>query len=383
MPVIAVFETRWWRSIIAAAILLTVVFFALAGNLAWATSPRIGPLVEGPDSLMVGHEGDLPIGRFTDRAVLTGLKGNGRDQLIVEQRAGEARVNDPLGGLASFPKVRLLICEATSGGWKVLQTGPELVETQGEWTSGDLDHDGRSDLVVFKDGKVHIYSWKSSAMKHRVISLPSPLVSGAVGDLNRDGKAELAAFIPVPVSRGTIPRYALAVFKWTGASLQEIWRGKPAFHGWDGGADIILGIADVKNIGKPKLVIMRGQSDVRPSTYVLFGWNGNALVQDGVMKQASWGTPGRGAALVGRLQFFVMGKKVHFMGNLLLAELAVTAVRKTGLAMLSDGAIRIVDIISTSGDFEGGWTWGRPMGGEPGLLLVNGAGHTYFYTLRR
>lgn len=370
----------------AALFLVLVLAIALGGWLcrdgAWGLSPQKGPVVTGPDTLIIAHEGDLKLSPLTSRIVLAPLMGNGHDQLIVARQAGTATVSEPGGGKGSYPRVSLEGFEVQKSGWKHFWSGPKLVETRQDWTVGDLDGDGRAEVVVFQAKGLDIYAWTGKTMKRLTLPLKPAPATGAVGSFAPGVQPGLAGLVPKPAPAGSIPPRALHTWTWKGGGiLAPKASGPPNYHGWDGGADQVLGVGDITNTGKPRILLMRGQSDVSPSVYELLSLDGK--LQGTIHLKKAPGQAKNPPAFVGALQPFTWERKVYLVGNLLNPAPPAGVVQQLGLGMLAGSNFSLRDVINLDKNFSGAWTWGLPLGTQPGLLLVRPNGATYFYQVER
>ncbi len=159
------------------------------------------------------------------------------------------------------------------------------------WTIGDLNNDGRDEIIISKGNILRLYELKDNKLIESKYELPLPADQIVAGDVNNDGTDELVLFCHkgFPGFDWRVARHYIQIVRPKGKGLSVIWsdEGKLGYKLYEAMLpDRFHCIADIKNRGNNQLVISRMQSDVRSMTYDLFEWNGSSLTRTGSFKIA-------------------------------------------------------------------------------------------------
>ncbi|MFA5031378.1 MAG: VCBS repeat-containing protein [bacterium] len=143
-----------------------------------------------------------------------------------------------------------------------------------KWTTGDLNNDGKDEIILFKEQSMIRYEWNGKEFEKTVNELPYLVGDALIGDVNNDNFKELVVF--GEKNRGH--KYYLCIIKAEKDSLHFLWtdNGELGYVNYNT-SDKLVCIANVENIHRKQLVIAKEQSDVSPTTYNLLMWNKNKL----------------------------------------------------------------------------------------------------------
>jgi hypothetical protein len=165
---------------------------------------------------------------------------------------------------------------------------PREWEVATRWLDRDMDGDGRPEFLVAYGNRLWEFKWLDSAFA--LVATPSlPTMSAWIedlvfGDVNRDGVEELiiVAGAQKPESCCDVAG-TLFVSEWSADSLRVLWTDDGRF-GMSCASnvtppDCLLGVYDIRNLGRPELLYQFTESSVWPCTYACYEWRDNALVE--------------------------------------------------------------------------------------------------------
>lgn len=194
------------------------------------------------------------------------VDGDGTDEIIAGGRVGPFRaVTDP----ASVKRARVDVYRQQGDLLQLLASGPELHVVE-DVAAGDLDGDGRAEILAVGNGRLVLLDWHSKSLRIRRVE---PLDSGwtdrvAAGDLDGDGRAEVAVTfygVEADAERG---RTEIVFYAWTGSGLAPLQALDVSMHvgdlaliapGKGGGPQLILEVGTGDEGGEIRLYRTSGQ----------------------------------------------------------------------------------------------------------------------------
>jgi len=180
------------------------------------------------------------------------------------------------------------IFQFTDNEWKSFYKIP-LADTDlniTTWTTGDLDKDGKDEIIIFVNETIKRYEWDGEQFKMTIYEFPYLVDDVLVGDIDNDNLNELVLFYyeDPKCDRNEPPecRYHLGVAKYDydNEKISLFWTDNGKFgylHSHVIPPDNLICIADVGNVGHNQLLVAEAQSDVSPTRYNLLSWEEKEL----------------------------------------------------------------------------------------------------------
>ncbi len=150
------------------------------------------------------------------------------------------------------------------------------------WTVGDLDDDGRDEIIVCTARTIRHYRWTHNQFSETSYELAYFVDDILVGDVDNDSLNELVLFCYENPLRREDPgcRYHLCIAHLHESGLNISWTDKGELGYVKSNvipSDNLVCIGDIENAGHSKLVVAEGQSDLSPTRYNLLIWNEGGL----------------------------------------------------------------------------------------------------------
>lgn len=197
---------------------------------------------------------------YTRELKLADLLGEGQDFIVIKDK-----------------NVLKILQFVVKSNWKsfyeIVTDDSSLTE---KWVTGDLDNNGRDEIILFKERTMIKYEWDGKEFKKVVNKLPYFVGDALIGDINNDKENELAVFCyerPLKEEDGGRRCY-LCIIKTEKDSLHFLWTDKGEIIYMP---NKLVCIADVDGTNSRQLVIAEPQSDVSPTRYNLLRWSENKL----------------------------------------------------------------------------------------------------------
>jgi hypothetical protein len=177
---------------------------------------------------------------------------------------------------------------------------------------GDVDDDGIEEFVVAINRTISKYKLVNGSLAMTSVASirlhPDSgrmwITDGCIGDITNDGRNEIliAAAKSKPPSAGGDSWSAVLLFvcRWSGDSLVQMWNDQGTLNlelpPMDLPTEEMCTIADVRNIGTNKLILLEGTGDdVHPAVYRELVWKDGGLreagffqLRDGVLQPEQW-----------------------------------------------------------------------------------------------
>ena len=238
------------------------------------------PAKAGTGPILV-HKGYLP-GYYPCEATTANLNGEARNFVLILHEGCMDIYRIDADSLAFFKDLHLNLIPG--------RHGAEILDQA--WTVGDLNNNGRDEFIVSKGTSLALYELKGDKFGVSNYELPLPADQIAAGDINNDGKDELVLFCHEGTSSGDwrVTSHHIYIMHLTDKGLSLLWKdeGRAGYRLYRAmPPDKFSCIADILNKGTSQLVISRAQSDVSPTTYELFEWNGSGLTKTFTFKIAN------------------------------------------------------------------------------------------------
>ena len=258
------------------------------------------------------------------------LDGDGISELVVGGRVGPFRpVTDPVGAKEARIEVY-----AQEGGWMDPAAASGNLHLVDDVAAGDLDGDGRSEIVAVGDYRIFVLGYEAGALEVRqeeVLAL-GRFVRVDCADLDGDGRSEVAAAELLPGGGEEVPVTEVRLYRFDGG-----WREEGALRLDGHVGDLCL--ADLDGDGRVELVLEQGAEEIggRISVYDLEG----GAIRERFHQQA---TPGQVRAL--NLAVEIQGET---------ALLGVGDVRgRIGLWRFRGERFSLIDELQAEGGFPSG-----------------------------
>ena len=240
----------------------------------------LAPAKAGTGPTLV-HKGYLP-GYYPCRATTANLNGEARSFVLILHEGCMDIYRLDADSLAFFKDLHLNLIPG--------RHGAEILDQS--WTVGDLNNNGRDEVIVSKGTSLALYELKGDKFGVSNYKLPLPADQIVAGDINNDGRDELVLFCHQDTSSGDwrVTSHQIYIMHLTDKGLSVLWKdeGRAGYRLYRAmPPDKFCCIADILNKGTSQLVISRAQSDVSPTTYELFEWNGSALTKTFTFKIAN------------------------------------------------------------------------------------------------
>ena len=290
------------------------------------------------------------------------------DDLLVVQDLGEVRIPSVATRRHQTARLhRLSLLRLFGDRFKaVWHSEPQLGSTATAWTSGDIDGDGRSELLLFSGDSCAVVSFDAESTWTAGFSLDDAwVVDAVVCDVNADGQPELITLDVTP-SDLTHRSRLIRVYQASATGFAPL-TGYVAAIDWGEGVEIrITGRARFQDYDGELPVFACTYPDPRPGYYAVlhqaapdsFSLTSNPFPwQDWFSKEL--------VLPCGELTFFNVGDTAAAYGYF------VPGSRPTGpslsFAALEDGEWRLLDIVETARHI-GGPLCRFTVNGEPGWL---------------
>lgn len=173
---------------------------------------------------------------------------------------------------------------------KLIWTGPKLNKLENAMTYGNLFGDNSKAFYVVYKNRIEQYKYNGKKFLKQEFKLPVLYTpkQAKIGDIDNDGKNELVVFVSDKEGRFTSSeKLSLIIYKTNEKSeLTVAYFGTFSYKGGQN-PDTLVCIDDIYNTGQNKLVIKLGKSDVGPSEYKVLSFQNNKLYKERILDQSN------------------------------------------------------------------------------------------------
>lgn len=150
------------------------------------------------------------------------------------------------------------------------------------WTIGDLNKNGKDEIIVCIDKIIKKYEWDENRFKETIYKSNYYTDFILTGDINNDAIDELVLFCYEKILEkdDTGCKYFLCIARFDKDNINNIWMDKGNLGFYKSElipSDSLICIADIGNVGRNQLLIADGQSDVSLTKYNLLIWDNDRM----------------------------------------------------------------------------------------------------------
>jgi len=174
---------------------------------------------------------------------------------------------------------------------KLIWTGPKLNELENAMAYGDLFGDNTKAFYAIYKNRIEQYKYNGKKFVKQEFKLPVLYTpkQAKIGDIDNDGKNELVIFVSDKegISAASSEKLSLIIYKPNEkGELTVAYFGTFSYKGGQN-SDSLVCIDDIYNTGQNKLVIRMGKADIAPSEYKILSFQSNKLYKERVLDQSN------------------------------------------------------------------------------------------------
>ena len=294
--------------------IIRTIALTYLGLLFLLSNPTAGNL---PDFVLT-HEGYFPPSVNYKQFKPANLFNKQQECIVVKDNSYFEIFRFTIGGWKSFHKIPIA---GPSSDTNVVVTA---------WTVGDLNDDGRDEIIVCINRSIRQYEWDGKRFQKKRYEFPYLADGILIGDVDNDGSNELVSFCyehrPDPEDPGC--KYYVYIAKPDKDRINTLWTDKGKLGYVKSNiipSDNLVCIADIMNMGYNQLLVAKGQSDVSPTGYELLVWGGNELklLKSFIVAKGTIVTKGHIEAtpfLIGHVSPMKIHGKTMFSGSMVYPE---------------------------------------------------------------